>query len=128
MKSLKWIGLIAGIVGLVLWCRTPASAQTKKPCADDIAKFCKDVKPGEGRLLKCLKEHEKELSPTCKASIEEAKAKMKEAHEACADDVHKFCQDVKPGGGRIVRCLKENEKSLSPECQEKLTQARKKAK
>jgi hypothetical protein len=45
----------------------------------------------------------------------------------CADDIAKFCKDVKPGGGRIVKCLKQNEKELSAECREKLTQARKKA-
>jgi hypothetical protein len=127
MKGMKWIGLVLGIVGLTLWIGAPASAQTKNPCADDVQKFCKDVKPGGGRLAKCMKEHEKDLSPQCKASIEETRAKAKEAHEACADDVQKFCKDVKPGGGRIVKCLKQNEKELSAECREKMTQARKKA-
>ena len=44
----------------------PASAEKGKgPCAEDAAKFCKDVKPGEGRVAACLKEHEKELSKAC---------------------------------------------------------------
>jgi hypothetical protein len=127
MKGSKWIALVVGMVGLTLCICAPAGAQTKNPCADDVQKFCKDVKPGGGRLAKCMKEHEKDLSPQCKASIEETRAKAKEAHEACADDVQRFCKDVKPGGGRIVKCLKQNEKELSAECREKLTQARKKA-
>lgn len=94
------------------------------PCADDIAKYCKDVKPGGGRLAKCLKDNEKQLSPACKASIEESKKRVQEAHRACADDVQKYCKDVKPGQGRIVRCLKEHEKELSPECRAKLTEPR----
>lgn len=127
MKSMKWIGLLVGIVALALCLSGPAAAQTKNPCADDTAKFCKDVKPGGGRLAKCMKEHEKDLSPQCKESIDEARGKAKEAHEACTDDIQKLCKDVKPGGGRIVKCLKENEKQLSPECREKLAQKRTKA-
>jgi hypothetical protein len=122
MKSMKWVGLIVGILALALCVSGPAGAQTKNPCAEDAAKLCKDVKPGGGRLAKCLKEHEKDLSPQCKESMEAARAKAKEAHEACTDDIQKLCKDVKPGAGRIVKCLRENEKQLSPECREKLTQ------
>jgi hypothetical protein len=127
MKSMKWIGLMAGIVALALCLGGSASAQTKNPCAQNAAKFCKDVKPGGGRLAKCLKEHEKDLSPQCKESMEAARAKAKEAHEACTDDIQKLCKEVKPGGGRIVKCLRENEKQLSPECREKLVQKRARA-
>lgn len=57
--------LLAVAFGLALV--LPAAAADKKagPCADDAAKFCKDVKPGEGRIAACLKEHEKELSQAC---------------------------------------------------------------
>jgi hypothetical protein len=37
------------------------------PCKDDIEKFCRDVKPGQGRILKCMREHESELSADCNA-------------------------------------------------------------
>jgi SET domain-containing protein len=127
LKTSKWIGLLIGIVALTLGFGGSVGAQTKNPCAEDAAKLCKDVKPGGGRLAKCLKEHEKDLSPQCKESMEAARAKAKEAHETCTDDVQKLCKDVKPGAGRIVQCLRENEKQLSPECREKLTQKRTKA-
>jgi hypothetical protein len=39
----------------------------QSPCAADMQKFCKDVKPGEGRLIACMKAHETELSDACKA-------------------------------------------------------------
>ncbi|MBU2573744.1 MAG: cysteine rich repeat-containing protein [Elusimicrobia bacterium] len=45
------------------------------PCAEDTAKFCKDVKPGEGRITACLKEHEKELSQACLDRKAQAKGK-----------------------------------------------------
>jgi len=91
------------------------------PCADDIAKYCKDVKPGGGRLARCLKENEKQLSPACRSSIEESKKKAREAHQACEADARKFCKDVKPGEGRIVKCLKEHEKDLSPDCKAQMS-------
>lgn len=31
-------------------------------CGEDIAKFCKGVKPGEGRIVQCMKTDENELS------------------------------------------------------------------
>jgi len=96
------------------------------PCADDIAKYCKDVKPGDGRLARCLKENEKQLSPACSSSIDESKKRVKEAHQACESDARKFCKDVKPGQGRIVKCLREHEKDLSLECRDKMAQPNKK--
>lgn len=65
MKS-TLIAVFALSAGLGLAASLPASAEKGKgPCAEDAAKFCKDVKPGEGRVLACLKEHEKELSKAC---------------------------------------------------------------
>jgi hypothetical protein len=53
-------------IGTGLALAIPASAEKGGPCAADSAKFCKDVKPGEGRVAACLKEHEAELSQACK--------------------------------------------------------------
>lgn len=65
MKS-TLIAVFALSAGLGLAASLPASAEKGKgPCAEDAAKFCKDVKPGEGRIAACLKEHEKELSKAC---------------------------------------------------------------
>ncbi len=114
--------LVTACIG-VLFVGMDAYAQGQRgPCAADIAKLCKDVKPGGGRLAECLKEHEKEISPACAASIRETKRKLKDAHQACADDAQKFCKDVKPGEGRILNCLREHQKDLSPACQATMAQ------
>lgn len=61
------IAVFALSAGLGLALSLPAAAEKGKgPCAEDAAKFCKDVKPGEGRVAVCLKEHEKELSQACR--------------------------------------------------------------
>ncbi|GIL40767.1 cysteine rich repeat-containing protein [Roseiterribacter gracilis] len=38
-------------------------------CTPDAQKFCKDVERGEGRIVKCLRDHAAELSPACKAGL-----------------------------------------------------------
>lgn len=104
---------------------TEVLAAKDRPCADDVAKLCKDVQPGGGRLAKCLKEHDQEVSAACRSHQEEVKTKVKEAFQACHDDVMQFCSNVQPGGGRIARCLKEHEAKLSTECREKVMQRNK---
>jgi hypothetical protein len=110
---------IAAAVGVGFWPASKALAD-RGACADDVLKFCKDVQPGEGRIIKCMKEHENELSPGCKAQLAHVKEKVREAREACEDDILRFCGNVKPGGGRIVHCLKEHEIELSPQCKAKM--------
>ena len=43
---------------------------------------------------------------------------------ACGADVRTICGGVAPGGGRIVQCLATNAGSLSPACQDVLSQFR----
>jgi Cysteine rich repeat len=41
--------------------------------------------------------------------------------QACAADYHTYCSDVRPGGGRILACLKQNADKLSQGCQQALS-------
>lgn len=101
-----------------------AQGQGQGPCADDAAKFCKDVQPGGGRIMKCMKEHVNDLSPACKKQVAELKKGVREFSEVCQDDALKFCKDIKPGGGRMVKCLKDHENELSPECRARMERGR----
>jgi hypothetical protein len=86
------------------------------PCKEDIEKFCKDIKPGQGRILKCMREHENELSQVCKDHVAEAREKARGFLKACKGDINKYCQDIKPGRGRIINCLRQHETELSVDC------------
>jgi hypothetical protein len=110
---------MAMVVGLGFWA-VPQAFADRGACKDDVAKFCKDVQPGQGRIMQCMKEHENELSPGCKANLAEMQKKRHEAREDCKDDVIRFCSNIKPGGGKIIHCLKEHETELTPQCKAKL--------
>ena len=97
-----------------------AYAKESLICADDIEKYCKEIKPGGGRLLNCLKEHETELSGSCRGKIGELLGIINDCEQACSGDISQFCKEVQPGGGRIVKCLREHDKQLSRQCTEKL--------
>jgi hypothetical protein len=114
----KNLVLIVALFCLILCVGINVYAADTRPCADDISKFCKDVKPGGGRIASCLKEHEKDLSPACKTRTEEMMMRAREIHKACADDIDKFCSDAQPGKGHMARCLREHKDELSPECRE----------
>jgi exonuclease VII small subunit len=128
MKNvMRWF-VFAAVLACVAWLvATNVHAQAPRPCAEDVEKFCKDVQPGGGRIAECLKQHEKELSGPCRQEMQEARERVKEVHQACADDVHTFCGDVIPGKGRVARCLKEHANQLSPECKKELEDAKKRS-
>ena len=69
--------LVAG--SLLCACLSQSTlAHEEHPCKEDIKKFCADVKPGEGRIAKCLKEHKAELSTECKRKSEERREHARE--------------------------------------------------
>ena len=126
MKKLCLLSMVSIFIFALSVMLTVSSAEQIQPeqgnpCAADMKKLCQGVKPGEGRLMECLREHKAELSPACSEKMVEQKDKMKTTHKKCNSDIQKFCSDVKPGGGRIIACLKNHQAELSRECSDTLT-------
>ena len=96
-----------------------AEQAEQRPCMEELEKFCKDVKPGEGRIIKCLQDHDSELSAVCRDKVQSIMKRLEEAKQACAPDIGKFCADVVPGGGRLIKCLTPHFDELTPTCKEK---------
>lgn len=46
------------------------------------------------------------------------------ARDACKADYGRLCSGVRPGGGRILRCMEAHVAELSPDCRAALVQAR----
>ena len=112
--------IIVSMLYFVLSFNFHAYAQESLVCADDIEKYCKEIRPGGGRLLNCLKAHEAELSVSCRGKIGELQGIIRDCEQACSGDIAQFCKEVQPGGGRIIKCLREHNKELSPSCSSKL--------
>lgn len=118
--------LVAGLLCMGLIFGNNASSAEKNPCSQDIAKFCKDVKPDRRAIMDCLEEHENELSDACKDYEARLEGKRGEAAEqirqykaflqTCKEDVSKFCKDVNPANGGIEKCLDEHADNLSTPC------------
>lgn len=123
MKRTNWLMLFS--LGCLLCFAAAPSAWSApddalQPCHDDVQKFCAKVKPGRGRVSRCLQEHEADLSEACKTRLQEMREHVTEAREACRDDAKRFCKDAGRGHGRIVACLKSHESELSEACKEEM--------
>jgi len=97
-----------------------AEPAAERPCMDEIEKFCKDVQPGEGGIVQCLRDHDRQLSALCRDKVKVVVQRVEKAKLLCAKDIEKFCAGVKPGGGRLIKCLKPHMVELTPACREEL--------
>lgn len=96
-------------------------------CKKELETYCKDVTPGEGRLLACLYAHGDKLSARCEYSLYDAAAQLERAVAAltyvaneCRDDLKAYCSSVKPGEGRLLNCINKNEEKISARCKQAL--------
>lgn len=92
------------------------AAAASHPCMEDAKKLCQGIEPGGGRIAACLKSHQADLSAACKEKIAEFREEVRDVMAACKDDAQKLCAKVKPGRGRMIRCLKKNQSEVSPGC------------
>ena len=50
--------------------RREEGREAMRACRGDAQKFCSGVKPGEGRIVECLKSHQSDLSQACSAALQ----------------------------------------------------------
>jgi len=108
---------------LMLLMPTGAMAQlgaARQACTADIKQLCSEVKPGEGRLKACVKEHFSKLSASCQTALI---ANVTITKSCKADAEHK-CPGIQPGGGRIQACMKDHFAELTAGCKESLLLAK----
>jgi hypothetical protein len=61
--------------------------EVKEACDPDVQKFCANVQPGQGRIRRCLRAHEAELSAGCKSEVAAARKKYKITPPPAAGEV-----------------------------------------
>jgi cysteine rich repeat protein len=108
---------------LLLLAPTGAIAQlgaARQACAADLKHVCAEVKPGEGRLKTCVKEHFAQLSAACQTALIANVTITK----SCKADADKKCRGIQPGGGLIQACMKDHFTELTADCKEALLLAK----
>ena len=130
MKSTKFFGIVLSLLFLVAM---PVAAEqdlvksVAQGCKAELETYCKDVTPGDGRILACLYAHGDKLSGQCEYALYDAAVQLERAVAAlayvaneCADDLDQYCSEVAIGQGRLLKCLEKNDKKVSQRCKQAL--------
>jgi hypothetical protein len=80
-------------------------------CRAEYHQICPRVVPGDGRVARCLLDHEMELSAPCLQTL-----KIASAIEDCLPDYGRLCPGV-PKGKEAFECLAGRIDQLMPACQ-----------
>lgn len=118
--QINWLAVFAGVFCLTM--AIGASAEENGgPCAEDVARLCKDVGPLV--VVQCIlrNKEERKLSPVCTQALVDAEKLSKKLNdpkfrEACDDDLKDFCERAPKN--KTLECLKSHEADLASECKE----------
>lgn len=100
-----------------------AIAQLAAACNADLARYCKGVELGNGRLKACLDANQARVSPQCQqtrvmvyTSIARRAAAQRNIGDACSADIERVC-GTSHADAHLVECLVSVSPSvLSPLC------------
>ena len=128
MMSRIIVGIVVGLIFLIA---LPVAAERNlvqtvaDGCKTELETYCKNVTPGEGRILACLFAYQDKLSGKCEYALYDASVQLERAVAAlgyvvneCADDLDKHCSGVAAGEGRLLDCIEKNEKKVSSRCKD----------
>lgn len=93
-------------------------------CKTELETYCKNVTPGDGRVIACIYAHEDKLSGHCENALYDSAQQLENAVAAlaylateCDADIEKHCSNVEPGEGRIMDCMEPHLNNVSKRCQ-----------
>lgn len=99
-------------------------------CGVDIGKYCRNVNLGAGRLRECLARNQAKVSGQCKADYSRVFASVQKRAQArvavlkiCDADARRLCDMVQKGDGQILECMLVAQRSVSPRCNQAITDA-----
>ncbi|MFC1827807.1 cysteine rich repeat-containing protein [Thermodesulfobacteriota bacterium] len=109
------------------WAAEDVIETVAKGCEKELTSYCKDVTPGEGRILACLYAHSDKLAGQCEYALYDAAVQLERFVAAltyvaneCDADMDKFCADIAVGEGRVLKCLDDNAEKISARCTQAL--------
>jgi outer membrane protein OmpA-like peptidoglycan-associated protein len=128
------------VIALMIGAATPSNAQSisyadalgrlGQSCGQDIAKHCKTVNLGGGRMTRCLEQNSAGISAGCKTSIANMKALLASRSQArasvmkiCDADIRRLCPGVQPGDGNLLECFHKASRNTSAACRKTVADA-----
>jgi hypothetical protein len=124
MVLLVVFGLVF-MIGGESWAQKGPVETMVEGCKKELETYCKQVTPGEGRVLACLYAYSDKLSGRCEYALYDAAAQLERFVAAltyvaneCRGDLEKFCADIQPGQGRLAACLEKNDAKVSGRCKQ----------
>lgn len=106
-----------------------------KVCSEERAVYCKDVKPGKARVIKCLMENmaQPNFGEECRAELAKRQHVVKNDYRYdigvlthCGSDVDRLCADAKGkvhGNATVLKCLVDNFSQTADACQSEMSRA-----
>ncbi|GAB4823102.1 hypothetical protein N2152v2_010148 [Parachlorella kessleri] len=94
-------------------------------CYEDRNKHCSHVQQGSARVIRCLHDHQAQLSSDCAAALFDHEVKLAEdidfkypLKQACLVEMDMFCKNAQHGHARVIRCLQVHldRPDMSSEC------------
>jgi hypothetical protein len=101
----------------------------QKVCSEERAVYCKDVRPGKARVVKCLMEHmaQPNFGADCRGELRERSEAVKSDYrydagvlENCKEEVDGMCAEAKTklrGSAAVLKCLVQGFEQASGTCQ-----------
>jgi len=109
------------------WAAEDVIETVAKGCEKELTGYCKDVTPGEGRILACLYAHSDKLTGQCEYALYDAAVQLERFVAAltylaneCDADLEKYCAEIAIGEGRVLKCLDDNAEKISARCTQAL--------
>jgi len=134
MKSKKFVFSV--VVSVMIFGSASAMAANEslldsvvEGCMTELETYCKDVTPGQKRVLACLYAYGDKLSGKCEYALYDAAVQLERAIAAlsyvvneCTEDLNKFCAEVEAGEGRLLVCLDEHAPDVSARCKDAISE------
>lgn len=102
---------------------TKALDDVRIGCEQELSTYCKGVKPGQGKILFCLKRAQDKLSPKCESVLNATEKNLKvtttranNVIDLCKEDLLMHCNGLEFGGDVVLDCLKKNQAKVSKPC------------
>ncbi len=113
MKNKIWF--FATFVAFAVYTKAMAN-----PCDGDIDKYCGDIQPGQKEITSCLNSQDGQISFQCRNWLRVYASIVDDLDNACGASARDFCRDVRPGFGRVAKCLSSDYDRLPEDCRRAL--------